>query len=188
MNADDRKMMLTHYHHKDDAPFQTLSSLADEDALSVISNLRDRAGSVYRRFRDPEKYLKQRREAERWVRQAFISKGGQPISAYPHYFVVERAVWIKEGYNGQSRAVQFPVSVFQSEQVSFTYPDSMISYWLQSQTDQVFYRPEYHCQVFVLSEICEMIDAFGIPSEEWRTEAARRYDLFIEAQVWTNIP
>jgi hypothetical protein len=181
-------MMLTHYHHKNDAPFQNLSSLADEEALRIISNLGDRAGSVYRRFRDPAKYLQQRRETESWVRQEFIKKGGQPISAYPHYFVVERATWIEEGYNQESRIVQFPVAAFQSEQVSFTYPDSMISYWLKNQTNQVFYRPAYHGQVFVLSEIYKIIDAFGVPSEEWRTEEARRYDLFIEAQVWISIP
>jgi hypothetical protein len=181
-------MLLTHYHHKNDDPFQNLSSLADEEALSVISNLRDREGLVYRRFRNPEQYLKQRRETENWVRQEFIKKGGQPASVYPHYFVIERARWIEAGYNGESLALQFPVSAFQPEQVSFTYPDSMISYWLKSQTDQVFYRPEYHGQVFVLSEIRKVIDAFGVPSEEWQTEKTRKYDLFIEAQVWANIP
>ncbi len=181
-------MLLTHYHHKNDAPFQNLSSLADKDALSVISSLSDRAGSVYRRFRNPEQYLKQRRETEHWVRQEFIKKGGQPVSVYPHYFAIEQAKWIEAGYNGESLAVQFPVSAFQPEQVSFTYPDSMISYWLKGQTDEAFYRPEYHGQVFVLSEISKIIDAFGIPDEEWRTEEIRKYDLFIEAQVWANIP
>jgi hypothetical protein len=181
-------MMLTHYHHKNDDPFQNLSSLTDEEALSVTSNLRDRVGLVYHRFRNPEQYLKQRREAENWVRQEFIKKGGQPISAYPHYFVIERAKWIEEGYSGESRVVQFPVSAFQVEQVSFTYPDSMISYWLKSQTNRAFHRPEYHGQVFVLSEISKIIDAFGVPDEEWRTEETRKYDLFIEAQVWKIIP
>jgi hypothetical protein len=181
-------MLLTHYHHKNDDPFQNLSSLTDEEALSVISNLRDREGLVYHRFRNPEEYLKQRRETENWVRQEFIKKGGQPASVYPHYFVIERARWIEAGYNGESLALQFPVSAFQPEQVSFTYPDSMISYWLKSQTDQVFYRPEYHGQVFVLNEIMEAIDVFGVPSEEWQTEETRKYDLFIEAQVWASIP
>jgi hypothetical protein len=84
--------------------------------------------------------------------------------------------------------VQFPLSAFEPEQISFTYPDSMISYWLRNQTDRVFYRREYHGQVFNLSEIFEVIDRFGIPKEEWHSEAARKYDLFIEAQVWVNIP
>ncbi len=181
-------MILTHYYHQDDTPFQTLSSLSKGDALSVISNLRERTGSVYRRFRNPEKYLQQRQETEEWVRNEFIQKGGQPMLSHPHYFVVERATWIEEGYHGQSSMVQFPLSTFRAEQVSFTYPDSMISYWLRSQSDKVFYQPEYHGQVFVLSEIYDIIDKFRIPAAEWRTETARKYDLFIEAQVWESIP
>jgi hypothetical protein len=102
--------------------------------------------------------------------------------------VIERARWTEAGYNEESLTLQFPVSAFQPEQISFTYPDSMISYWLKSQTDQVFYRAEYHGQVFVLSEISKVIDAFGVPAEEWRTEETRKYDLFIEAQVWASIP
>lgn len=143
-----------------------MSSLAEEEALRVISTLRDRSGLVYRRFRNPKQYLKQRREAESWVRKEFIRKGGQPVSVYPHYFVVERARWIEAGYNEESLALQFPVSAFQPEQISFTYTDSMISYWLKNQTNKVFYRPEYHGQVFVLSEISQIIDAFGVPDED----------------------
>jgi hypothetical protein len=180
-------MILTHYHHKNDPPFQNLSSLSDEEALSIIISLRDRSGLVYRRFENPEKYLQHRRQAESWLRQEFIKKGGQPVSTYPQYFVVGRSMWIEEGYDGESRMVQFPISFFQDKQVSFTYPDSMISYWLKGQTDKIFYRPEYHGQVFNLSEIYQMIAVFDIPVEEWRTEELRRYDLFIEAQIWATI-
>jgi len=181
-------MILTHYHHSDDKPFQSLSSLAENEALNVISNLSDRTGAVYDRFSNPQKYLRRRQETEGWLRQEFIRKGGQPIAAYPQYFVVERAIWIEEGFNGQSSAIQIPLSAFSPEQVSFTYPDSMISYWLKNQTDEEFYHPEYHGQVFVLSEICRVIEEFGIPGEEWRTDGTRKYDLFIEAQVWDSLP
>jgi len=149
--------------------------------------LRNFDGLAYRRFSDPEKYLRQRRESELWVREEFIKKGGKPISVYPHYFVVEQAIWIEEGYKGDSRVVQIPVSTFDPNCISFTYPDSMISYWLRSQADQVFYHPAYHGQVFRLSEIYKIIDEFGIPGEEWRSEEIRKYDLFIEAQVWISI-
>jgi hypothetical protein len=181
-------MILTHYHHQDDPPFQNLSSLTHKEALSVIFSLRERFGAVYDRFKNPENYLSQRKETERWVRQEFIKKGGKPITAYPHYFTLDRATWIETGYDGQSNSVQLPISTFQPEQVSFTYPDSMISYWLQNQIEKIFYRPEYHGQVFTLSEIYKIVDEFGIPDEQWRTEKERRYDLFIEAQVWTSIP
>ena len=180
-------MLLTHYHHQADAPFQNLSALSNKDALSAIARLSQRTGAVYRRFRNPAQYLEQRRETEDWLRSEFIRKGGQPISRYPHYCVVEQSVWIEEGYNGQSGKVQVSLDACCLDQISFTYPDSMVSYWLRSQRDQVFYRPEYHGQVFVLSEIANIIEQVGIPTEEWRTEASRKYDLFIEAQVWADI-
>jgi hypothetical protein len=180
-------VILAHYYHKDDNPFQSLSSLAEEEALHVIANLQGRNGAVYRRFCDPEKYLRQRQETENWLRNEFIRNGEEPIYTYPQYFVVEQSVWIEEGYNGQSCIVQLPLSAFNPKHVSFTYPDSMISYWLKDQADKVFYRSEYHGQVFVSSEIRKIINEFGIPHEEWRTEEVRRYDLFIEAQVWVNL-
>ena len=180
-------MILTHYHHLNDRPFQTLSSLSDEAALIAISSLQERNGAVYQRFSEPVKYLSQRRETENWLRDEFVKKGGQPSVKYPQYFVIDRSAWIEEGYNGQSKAVQLPISAFNPDRVSFTYPDSMISYWLKSQTEQAFYHPQYHGKVFGLSEIDRVIDLYGIPDREWQTDLTRKYDLFIEAQVWESI-
>lgn len=64
----------------------------------------------------------------------------------------------------------------------------MISYWLRGQTDKAFYCPDYHGQVFTSSEIHWIVDKYGIPDAEWQTEDTRKYDLFIEAQVWGAIP
>jgi hypothetical protein len=180
-------MILTHYYHPNDEPFQTLSSLSEADALNVITNLQQRTGAVYRRFQHPIEYLNKRRETETWLRNEFIKKGGQPISEYPQYFVVDRAAWIEDGYNGASRTIQMSIADFHFDRVSFTYPDSMISYWLKSQIDRVFYNAEYHGRVFGLREISKIIEKFGIPNTEWQVEAARKYDLFIEAQVWDII-
>jgi hypothetical protein len=187
-------MILTHYHHPNKSAFQSLSSLSDSEALRVIVSLQNFAGDVYRRFRDPEKYLVNRQVTEAWLRQEFIKKGGQPLADYPQYFVVGRSpraqaklsAWIEEGYNGQFEMVQLPITDLPTTQISFTYPDSMISYWLQSQAGQDFHHPEYHGQVFNYSEICQIIDRFGVPDEKWRTKAVHKHDLFIEAQAWVN--
>jgi hypothetical protein len=40
------KMILAHYHHRDDAPFQNLSALSEANALHVISTLRRRTGNL----------------------------------------------------------------------------------------------------------------------------------------------
>jgi hypothetical protein len=181
-------MILTHYYHKSDRPFQTLSSSSDAKALSIIASLQARTGGVYRRFDNPTEYLNRRRETERWLRDEFIKKGGKPTTKYPQYFVVDLSAWIEEGYNGQSKAVQISISTFDPDRISFTYPDSMISYWLNSQTERDFYHPEYHGKVFRLGEIQAIIDRFGIPQREWESDPTRKYDLFIEAQVWESIP
>ena len=180
-------MILTHYYHRNDKPFQTLSSLVEDEALDIMSNLGERTGAVYRRFNNPQKYWRQRMKTESWLRHEFIQKGGIPIFLYPQYFVVERAVWIEEGFNGQSSIIQIPLTAFNHKQISFTYSDSMISYWLKNQTEQEFYHSEYHGRVFTLSEIRQIIDEFGVPNQEWRTDETRKYDLFIEAQVWNRI-
>jgi hypothetical protein len=180
-------MILTHYYHEDDQPFQTLSSLSNEAALTVISRFEERTGLVYRRFNNPLEYLRQRRLTENWLSNEFVKKGGQPLTKYPQYFVVDRAAWIEDGYNGKSKTVEIPLSTVHPNRVSFTYPDSMISYWLKSQPDRIFYHPEYHGRVFCLSEVEDIISQFGIPNREWETDSARKYDIFIEAQVWENL-
>lgn len=180
-------MNLTHYYHKNDQPFQSLSSLSDAAALSIIESLSDRTGGVYHRFINPEKYLQDRRETESWLRAEFMAKGGQPQSLYPHYLTIGRSAWIEAGFDEPANFIQLPIATFHPDRISFTYPDSMVSYWLRSQCGQVFYRPEYHGRVFTLTEIYQIIDRFGIPELEWQTDPARKYDLFIEAQVWGTI-
>ena len=181
-------MMLTHYYHECDRPFQTLAAVSDNKALNIIDSLKKRTGAVYRRFNHPVEYLSRRRETEGWIRDEFIKKGGKPTTKFPQYFVVDFSTWIEEGYNGQSRAIRIPISAFDPDRVSFTYPDSMISYWLNSQTERDFYHSEYHGRVFSSIEIQSIIDRFGIPQREWATDPLRKYDLFIEAQVWGSIP
>jgi hypothetical protein len=172
-------MILTHYYHKNDRPFQTLASTSEEKALSIITSLKERTGAVYRRFNNPAAYLSQRRETESWLRDEFIKKGGKPTTKYPQYFVVDLSAWIEDGYNGQSKAIRIPISAFDADRVSFTYPDSMISYWLNSQTKRDFYHSEYHGKVFSSIDIYDIIDRFGIPQREWETDPTRKYDLFI---------
>lgn len=180
-------LLLVHYHHQATEPFQTLSALPDRDALELMTQLGKRTGEVYRRFKHPEKYLRHRRATETWLRQEFIRKGGQPILSHPKYFSVGPASWMKEGYNEQSKTVQLLLSSVPATQVSFTYPDSMVSYWLRTQTDQRFYQSAYHGQVFTVGEIFDIIEHFGLPSEVWRTDPTRKHDIFIEAQLWSDI-
>lgn len=179
-------MILTHYHHKEEPPFRSLSILNAEEALTIATQLQAKNGAVYRRFKEPQKYLEARIATEKWLKDEFIKKDGEPKTFFPLYMVVENATWIEEGYNGQSRKIQIPVSEFEPKEVSFTYPDSMISYWLKDKKQEPFYQPDYHGQVFRLDEIIQVIKRYGIPVEEWKTQSLRKHDIFIEAQIWNE--
>lgn len=187
-------MILTHYYHEKDRPFQTLSSLSEEAALEIISSFKERTGAVYKRFSNPLEYLTQRQETENWVRDEFVKQGGKPLTKYPQYFTIGQAAWIEDGYDGKSKKIEMPISTFSADRISFTYPDSMISYWLRNQAittnnsqDNGFYHPEYHGKIFRLNTIYEIIKLFGIPEKQWQTDMSRKYDIFIEAQVWEDI-
>ncbi len=179
-------MILTHYYHRDDPPFQTLSALSEPAALAVISRLRlsDRTGKVYRRFRYPQRYLRDRRNTEHWLKQSLIQADIQPVNPYPQYFVIGKSTWIEEGFENKSRKIEIPLSAFEAQQITFTYPDSMISYWLQTQTDKAFYHSEYHGKIFTTTEIVAAIAKNDWLDDLWKTEETRKYDIFVEAQVW----
>jgi hypothetical protein len=179
-------MMLTHYYHKEEPPFRSLSVLNIEEALTIATQLQAKEGSVYRRFKQPKKYLEARIATEKWLKEEFIKKGGEPKTTFPFYMVIENSTWIEEGYNGQSKKIQISVSEFNLKEISFTYPDSMISYWLKDKKQEPFYQPDYHGQVFRLDEIVQIIKKSGITVEEWKLEKTRKYDIFIEAQIWNE--
>jgi hypothetical protein len=82
--------------------------------------------------------------------------------------------------------IQVPLSIFGEGEVSFTYPDSMISGWLGMEKPLEYYQPDYHGQVFTLSEICAIVATKGLPEEGWETNLSSSLAHYIEAQVWNR--
>jgi hypothetical protein len=97
--------------------------------------------------------------------------------------------WIQKhapGTPDTQAEMRIPLSVFKEDEVSFTYPDSMISLWLGRDKPAEYYQPEYHGQVFTLSEIQAIVEAKGLPEEEWATNLPETLAPYIEAQVWSH--
>ena len=59
---------LTHYYLHDIGPFHTLSALPDVAALEIMKALRDDT-PFGARFKHPARYLQNRKETVRWVRE-----------------------------------------------------------------------------------------------------------------------
>jgi len=180
---------LTYYYKLGTEPFRSLSALADEEAIKIMRELCDDT-PFGTRFKDPVQYMRNRRQTEQWVREEFIAKGGHPRAAYPIPMVLGTSKWIVKNSPdpGAHGEIHIPLSVFTEYDVSFTYPDSMISLWFGKEKPIEYYQPEYHGKVFTLSEILLMVESRGLPEEEWKTGLPIDLAPYIEAQVWNHEP
>jgi hypothetical protein len=84
--------------------------------------------------------------------------------------------------------ILIPLSLFRECDLSFTYPDSMVSFMLAQRPEADYYLPEYHGKVFTLSEIRSLVEAHGLPGERWGTNLPGHLANYIEAQVWNREP
>jgi hypothetical protein len=140
------------------------------------------------RFKDPEWYLGARRKTEQWTRAAFIAKGGTPRETCPVYMTLGRSSWIEAGSQpGDPYPIALPLSIFDEGDVSFTYPDSMVSHWFWMDKPPELYHPDVHGIVFTRSEILALVEERGLP-EDWEMGLSPGIAPYIEAQVWNLEP
>ena len=178
---------LTHYYSLDKEPFQSLSALSDEEAIKIMEKLCD--DTPYgERFKNPIQYLKDRKDTEQWVREEFIVKGGRPKDKFPIAMVLGSSKWLVEAAPDRVKhgEIRIPLSVFTEYDVSFTYPDSMISRWFGREKTVDYYQAELHGIVFTLPEILSIVSEKGLPEEDWGTNLPRHLAPYIEAQVWNH--
>lgn len=178
---------LTYYYKLGTEPFRSLSALSDEEAIKIMQELYD--DTVFgERFQNPIQYLRNRRETEKWVRNEFKIKGGRPQEAYSIPMVLGTSRWMVENSPDPSMhgEIRIPLSVFTEHDVSFTYPDSMISLWFAREKPKEYYIADYHGKVFTLSEILSITREKGMPEEDWHTNLPDHLAPYIEAQVWNH--
>ena len=178
---------VTHYYMNDKEPFQSLSSLTDEAAIKIMEELCDDT-PFGERFKDPIQYLTARKDTELWVREAFIAKGGKPKDRYPISMVLGSSQWLVDAAPDRNKhaEIRIPLSVFTEYDISFTYPDSMISRWFGLVKPVEHYQADLHGKVFTLSEILSIVAEKGMPEEDWKTDTPRDLAPYIEAQVWNH--
>ncbi len=178
---------LTYYYSVDKEPFQSLSELSDEEAIRIMENLADDT-HYGERFKNPAQYLKNRRETEGWVRMEFIEKGGRPKDDFPISMVLGSSKWLVNATPDKQKhgEIRIPLSLFSEYDISFTYPDSMISRWLGLEKPVEYYQAGLNGKVFTLSEIQAIIEKKGMPEEDWGQKLPESFAPYIEAQVWNR--
>jgi hypothetical protein len=183
---------LVHLYKSGTEPFRTLSILPEQDAIRIMQSLY-MAGSIFwERFDDPAGYLRLRKQIEQHIRQAFLAKGGTPRAPYPIYMAFGRTRWMLNSVDAVTLAttteIEVPLSLFEECDVSFTYPDSMVSFLLAKKTETEYYLPDYYGKVFTLSEIRLIVESNGLPGEKWGNKLPGSLPNYIEAQVWNHEP
>jgi hypothetical protein len=183
---------LIHLYKRGAEPFRTLSALREEEAISIMQSLY-LAGSIFwERFEDPVGYLRLRKQIEQSIRETFIAKGGMPQEAHPIYMAFGRTRWMQNDLDHVTLAttteIEVPLALFEECDVSFTYPDSMVSFLLAREKESAYYLPEFHGKVFTLSEILSIVESSGLPGEKWGTNLPSAMPNYIEAQVWKYQP
>jgi hypothetical protein len=181
---------LTYYYSTDTVPFRSLSELPDGEAMRIMKELHDQYGDniLFARFADPAQYLNTRRQTEEWVRSSFLIKGGQPVDSHPISMVLGSSKWIENNAPDRKThgGIRIPLSAFSEGDVSFTFPDSMVSWWLSHDKPGEYFLPEYHGKVFLLSEILAIVRGKGMPEDDWKVEIPKDTGAYIEAQVWNR--
>jgi len=162
-------------------PFRNICALPDESAETILADMRERYNFGWL----VPSYLSERREVEAWLRKAFRAKGGRIVDSHPVYLSLMPAV-----PSPSNDTIIVPLERFPSDTLSFTYPDSMISYgishWMRPGEEHE--RRPYHGEVFRLEEIEAVIDRYGWPNEPEGRELRSNYDKSVEVQVWDHAP
>jgi len=175
---------ITHYYNG--VPFRSLSALSKTEAMKVMEELCDDT-PIFERCKEPVQYWENRLKAENWLRNGFKEKGGDPKDIYPFYAVFGTADWI-ESYASSTgldvNLLRIPLSIFSEKDVSFTLPDSMVSFWIGRDKPKEYYNAKYHGQVFTLSEVKSMMTTDFMNNLE--SMIPKGTIPYVEAQIWNH--
>lgn len=175
---------LTHYYRDD--PFRSLTDLDQPEVVEVLEQLaqtrtlRQRLSREYRDF-----YFGERRRFERIMYEQFIGKGGRPRRERPHYLILgESEIW----QSIDPHSLTISLEVIPSDMISFTYTDSWCAYVDRTLTgDPIPRKPQYET-VYRLEELPALFDEYGWPGDRWQSEPDCEHDVYVEAQVWDDVP
>ena len=175
---------IIHYYEKGSMPFQSITSLSEQDAKRIADKLKSIGLPVFQRFNWSE-YLSERRKTESWLKSEFCKIGGKPRGDFPHYFTLGESVYYMSRYGDRDATISIPLDSISDEDISFTIPDSMASRLLKLNQGPNF-NPEYHGIVFSKAGIKNIIEKFGIPRWDDTYNRKGSHDFFIEAQLWNE--
>ena len=173
--------VLTHNYDPEGVFLSNLCDLPSIEAESVLQRIHQSGKRIVK-----ASYFHRRLETEAWLIRERQRLLGQTPRERPIYFFLGNFADGKD--LSRPRSLVIPIAAFSPDILTFTYPDSMASLAIATREDREAERMPYHGQVFTLQEIRRVVAEFGMPEDHWSAEGPRRFDRFIEVQVWDERP
>jgi hypothetical protein len=173
--------VLTHNYDPEGVFLSNLCDLSSAEAENVLHRIHQSGKRAVK-----ANYLRRRFETEAWLigeRQRLL---GQTPRERPIYFFLGNFADGKDP--SRPCSLVMPLADFPPDILTFTYPDSMASFAIGTRKDHEAERMPYHGQVFMLPKIRSVVAEFGMPEDQWKADGPRRFDRFIEVQVWDERP
>jgi len=181
---------LYHYFNNAKPPLRTITSLPFDEAFDILTTVHadspefsDLPPGFWNRF------LQRRYDADKILRDKFISVGGKPVRTAPIYFTLGENEGMKTWYDNLEW-IKIPVIEFDPDTISFTYGDSFAVFNPDLDTGE-----EYWGQVYFYDEILNLIDKYGYPEDPPydmknkifpKDKPINQYLKYIEAHVWSD--
>ena len=172
---------LFHYYELENGPFRNITEYGYEKAENILDTITEGWNS-----KRPENYLDLRFSLEKRIKKQFVLKGGKPNRNDPFYFTLGECKFAESWYINPG-VIKIPLTDIKPDHISFTYPDSMVSYQFYDEPKLKTYRKNCNGQIFLMDEINDLIREYGLPTEQKsQSEERLKYDKYIEAQVWDD--
>lgn len=175
------------YYNKKREPFRTITELPYEEAYKLLKE---------RQHKDPkstnpnvEWFLKERYRMEKIIRNAFITKGGNPIRKAPIYMTLGENIYMETWYDNLA-IIKIDINKIDLRTVSFTYGDSFPVF-----NPDLDKGEEFRNTVYMYDEIVKIIEKYGFPEnvaynmKEWifpKEKPINHYLKYVEAHVWSD--
>lgn len=172
-------MTLYHYFDRSTGPFRNLSDLSDEEAKTVLREIRQKRPRSQAASRD-EKYMARRAAYERTAYDLFLKMGGRPRRKTPHTMAVEACDWLYSWYEKPS-FVRIPIEAFDLKTLSFTYGDLHPTF-----SPIVTDGKEYRKKLYLYPDILKIIEKYELPQNMPPAEGVIGLPRYVEVQIWSD--
>ncbi|MDL2403709.1 hypothetical protein [Rhizobium mayense] len=172
---------VTHNYNPESPFLANICDLEHEEAEKVLQSIRNTGRRTIK-----TNYLNRRLEVEDWLIRERHRLLGHTPRMRPVYFFLGNFADGKD--RSRPNSLVMPLNAFPEGTITFTIPDSMASLPIAKHHKYELERQPYHGQVFSLEEIRDVVAKFGMPNESWAADPRKRFDRFVEVQVWDDRP